>query len=563
MVVLPGDSPALRKARGAFFTPEPIADHLASWAVRGDPHSTVLDPTCGEAVFLLAAAKQLLQAGATPDEVGTRLFGIDLHQASLDSSATLLDTLGVSASFVCDDFFAVPTPDQLGSEIPLVDAVIGNPPFVRYQQHTGATRKLSTAAALRQGVRINGLASSWAASLVHSCGFLKPNGRLAMVLPAELLTVGYAEPIRRWLRNRFEKVHLVMFERLQFSDALEKVVLLLAEGSGGCDAFSLYHVEDSADLERVDPYTNWSVIPTTDSKWTDLLLPNRQRRVFKAVSDEFFVPLSRYGTPELGIVTGNNSYFTLTEGERINWGIGTNHLSKISPPGSKHFQGLTFSAKNWNDLRDSQAPVWLFRPDSSTTDVGVRKYIAFGEESGVQDAYKCRIRAPWWRPPTVPAPDFFFTYMSHRYPRLIQNTANVTFLNSMHGVRLNEGTPEHSKSMLPLLCLNSVTMLGAELFGRSYGGGILKMEPREASILPLPNDALLEVAWRELHPHRATLERQLRGGRWTDVVKRVDAAVLGAGAGLKESEIATLLQAARSLRARRMGREGDSSGASK
>ena len=63
-----------------------------------------------------------------------------------------------------------------------------------------------------------------------------------MVLPAELLSVHYAEPIRRWLRRRFSTVHLVMFERLQFEGALENVVLVLAQGTGGCDAFSLYHV---------------------------------------------------------------------------------------------------------------------------------------------------------------------------------------------------------------------------------------------------------------------------------------------------------------------------------
>src|SRR5207249_10417918 len=122
--------------------------------------------------------------------------------------------------------------------IPAVDAVIGNPPFVRYQQHVGEVRKASARAALHQGVRLSGLASSWAALAVHAGAFLKPDGRLAMVLPAELLTVAYAEPVRRWLRQRFGAVRIVLFERLQFHDALENVVLLMAEGTGGCDQFT-------------------------------------------------------------------------------------------------------------------------------------------------------------------------------------------------------------------------------------------------------------------------------------------------------------------------------------
>ncbi len=247
-VLLPGDSPELRKARGAFFTPLPIAEHLTTWAIRGDRNAKVLDPTCGEAVFLLGAGRRLKALGAQPSDLDQQVFGVDLHKDSLDEAMRLLEAEDLDAHLVPSDFFAVPTPHDEDSPVPLMDAVVGNPPFVRYQEHTGESRRLSVAAALRQGVRLNGLASSWAATLVHASSFLKPDGRLAMVLPAELLTVGYAEPIRTWLRKRFEKVNLVMFESLQFEDALEKVVLLLAEGTGGCEAFSLYAVDTAEDL---------------------------------------------------------------------------------------------------------------------------------------------------------------------------------------------------------------------------------------------------------------------------------------------------------------------------
>ena len=46
--------------------------------------------------------------------------------------------------------------------------------------------------------------------------------------------------------------------------------------------------------------------------------------------------------------------------------------------------------------------------------------------------------------------------------------------------------------------LNSVTLLGAELIDRAYGGGMLKLEPREAARLPLPSPALVESKARDL-----------------------------------------------------------------
>lgn len=549
------DQPLARKARGAFFTPPLIADYLAAWAVDEDPGARVLDPTCGESVFLRAAGMRLKAAGVREVGLSDQVFGVDLEQESVDRSERLLRDEGLDAHLLTGDFFDLPTPDQLGCPLPPMDAVIGNPPFVRYQEHKGNTRIRSAAAALAQGVRLSGLASSWAALVVHACGFLKPDGRLAMVLPAELLTVGYAEPIRRWLRQRFAAVHLVMFERLQFDDALEKVLLVIARGEGGCDAFSLMPVEDASDLESLKLFgpSHFTVAPAGAGKWTDLLLPIRQRQAFKRVVDQHFVPLKTYGSPELGTVTGANSFFALSESTRRQFSLKESQLVKISPPGTRHLKGLSFTPAAWERLRDTDEPVWLLHPESDDRSAGLRRYIAHGEAEGVPDAYKCRVRDPWWRPPTVSPPDLFFTYMSHRYPRLVRNTARASFVNSMHGVRLRPDAPANAAAALPLLCLNSVTMLGAEIYGRSYGGGVLKMEPREAASLPVPGPAAIKGATASLRSERAALDRQLRAGHWTGVVKRVDEVLLQQEVGLSAAEAMALHDAALALRERRIG----------
>jgi len=549
------DTAERRKARGAFFTPPAIADYLAAWAVDDDPEAKLLDPTCGEAVFLLSAGRRLKKLGRTASQLDEQLFGVDLHERSLNEAMALLEADDLDAHLVADDFFNVPTPLQLGSPLPLVDAVIGNPPFIRYQEHTGLTRKRSAEAAFAQGVRLSGLASSWAALVVHACGFLKPEGRLAMVLPAELLTVHYAEPIRRWLRSRFETVNLVLFEELQFADALEKVVLVIARGSGSCESFSLFHVRNAEELAELRPFNHFNVTPADEGKWTELLLPSKQRKLFRSVVEEHFVPLASYGSPELGTVTGANSFFALSEETRLAYKLSLEQVKPISPPGTRHLRGLSFTPGNWATLRDAGEPVWLLHPDPTKTTAGLRRYIEYGEELGVNEAYKCQVRTPWWRPPVVTAPDLFFTYMSHRFPRLISNGARATFVNSMHGVRLRPDAPSIAKSALPLLALNSVTMLGAEIFGRSYGGGVLKMEPREAAVLPMPSPTVLAAAWKHLKADRSSLDRQLRSGYWINVVKRVDEVLLRETLRLDAPAAAQLHEAARSLRERRMGRE--------
>lgn len=548
------DTAALRKARGAFFTPPAIADYFAAWAVGNDPHARVLDPSCGDGVFLLAAARRLQQLGRTQGELAEQVVGVDLHAPSLDDAREYLSAEGLAARLIQEDTFNLPTPAQLGCPLPEMDAVVGNPPFIRYQEHIGDARLRSASAALAQGVRLSGLASSWAALLVHACGFLKPDGRLAMVVPAELLTVHYAEPIRRWLRRRFAGVNLVMFERLQFEDALEKVILLVAHGSGGCESFSLYEVEDAADLADIRPFEHLNVTPANEGKWTDILLPLRQRQLFHRVKEDGFVSLGDYGSPELGTVTGANSFFAISESTRREYRIDERHLRRISPPGTRHLRGISFTRATWEALRDADERVWLLYPEEEM-EAGLRRYLAHGVDLGVPDAYKCRIRERWWRPPAVSVPDLFFTYMSHRYPRLIANTSGASFVNSMHGVRLRREAPRLAKAGLPLLTLNSVTMLGAELYGRSYGGGILKMEPREAAVLPVPGPKALARAWNVLKPERAKLDRQLREGIWTGVVKRVDEVLLHKTLDLSSQDVADIHEATLDLRARRLGRE--------
>lgn len=552
------DTPVLRKARGAFFTPPAIAEFLARFAIR-DRGARILDPTCGEAVFLLAAGERLRDLGANAADVERQLTGVDLHEPSLAASAKLLGADGFGARLVASDFFDLPSPAQLGDQIGWQDAVIGNPPFVRYQEHVGETRKKSVAAALAQGVRLSGLSSSWAATLVHSSGFLKPGGRLAMVLPAELLTVGYAEPVRRWLRQRFGAVNLFMFERLQFRDAEEQVVLLVAHGEGPCDSFCVVQVDDAEDLADLHPGDPVGANPAAEGKWSDLALSLDERRLYKRVR-ALMTPLSAYGRPELGTVTGSNDFFTLSDADRRRWKIPKKDLIPVSPPGTRHLAGLEFGRVEWEDLRAGKGRVWMLYPESDVVAPGLARYLKHGEDRGIPEAYKCSIRDPWWRPPAVPAPDLFFTYMSHRFPRLISNTSGATLVNSMHGVRLMDDAPPETQDALPLLVLNSATMLGAEIEGRAYGGGILKMEPREAAALPVPAPAQLRSAWKALRERRGEFNAALLRGEWWIVVAEVDRVLLGDVMKLSADEVVAIRDAATVMRVRRTRQTEDHGG---
>jgi adenine-specific DNA-methyltransferase len=547
-VTTAADTPALRKARGAFFTPAQLARYAVDWAVRSAGDS-VLEPSCGEAAFLSAAAVRLGELG----EGSGRLHGVELHAASARTARRLVAATGRRAEVTVADFLTLPPR-------PAYDAVVGNPPFVRYQDFSGEARARGREAALRAGVNLTRLASSWAAFTVHAALFLKPGGRLALVLPAELLSVNYAAEVRSYLMRRFGRVRLVLFTERVFPGVLEEVVLLLAEGEGGTDHCELLQVRDVAELVAGPAPAGVSTWRprADDAKWTSALVPGPALEMYSHVlTDPGVTTLHTWGETTLGAVTGNNRYFTLSPRQAEAAGLVPEaDLLPLSPPGSRHLRRLKLTALDRRELGAAGRAVWLFRPHDGTPSAAARAYIEVGERLGVPAAYKCRVRAPWWRVPVVPPADLLLTYMNADTPRLSANPAKVHHLNSVHGVYLRPGVRELGRA-LPLASLTSLTLLGAETVGRAYGGGMLKLEPREADRLPMPAPALVRAQRDDLLAVLPDVEAALAGGRLLDAVALVDDVLLVRGLGLRRREVAVLAAARELLAGRRSARSGD------
>jgi hypothetical protein len=355
---------------------------------------------------------------------------------------------------------------------------------------------------------------------------------MGLVLPAELLSVNYAADIRRFLLQRFEKVQLVMFEERVFPGVLEEVVLLLAEGAGPASHFQLSQVRNLADLETQNGLTStWTPLDVGD-KWTPALLPAEAFKAYVEFADRgAFHKLQAWGETTLGMVTGNNRYFALTTDQARELKLDSEELLRISPPGSRHLRGLTLTTRAWNRLAEEGSRCLLFYPNADHPSAAASRYIVQGEDLDVNQAYKCRVRKPWYRVPFVPPPDLFLTYMNHDTPRLVANSGRLHYLNSVHGLFLRPEHRELGADLLPVAALNSLTVLGAEMVGRAYGGGMLKLEPKEADRLPVPSSALVEAASLELRALRPSLSTKLRQRDLLGAIKLVDRILLAGHAG--------------------------------
>lgn len=125
------------------------------------------------------------------------------------------------------------------------ECAAGNPPFIRYQTFKGEVRSRAINLCAGLGADFSGLASSWAPFLVVAASLLKPGGRMAFVVPAEIGHAPYAAPLLEYLVSRFRTVHIVAVRTKLFPELSEDCWLLYANGFEGQTQEIRFSVLDS------------------------------------------------------------------------------------------------------------------------------------------------------------------------------------------------------------------------------------------------------------------------------------------------------------------------------
>ena len=540
---------------GAFYTDARVAEFLVRWALRSHA-DTVADPSFGGGVFLRAACQHVYALGGQPAD---RVYGVELDADAHQSTSRLLQReWGLPpANLVRNDFFRTRT-------LPCgqVTAVVGNPPFIRYQSFRGKQRERALARASEAGVSLSRLASSWAPFLVHAVQMLCPGGRLAMVVPAELGHAGYALPILGHIARQFSQATLLTFRRRLFPDLSEDTMLLLAEGKGnGCGSIELRDLANVEELEELSIQAAYQISDTVPMdtaeiarghhRLTEYLLPRAARTLYRSLlGHSFTTHLGALADVGIGYVSGANSFFHLTEEQARFLGIPRDLLKKAVVRG-RDLRGVCLTERDW--LASGGQHLLHVTSDRPLEDA-LLAYLKTGEGSGIHMRYKCRTRAPWFSVPHVYRPDALLSYMGGSRQRLVLNEVGAVAANGLHVIRLrpNAGIPLHT---MAATWLTSFTSLSCEIEGHALGGGMLKLEPSEAARVALAvPESVTEGDCARLVEEADCMVRE---GNETGAQHLADQVILRQGLGLTEAECRLLREAHEALRARRMSRGGD------
>jgi adenine-specific DNA methylase len=526
------------KLRGGYYTPTDLALFLTRWVMKREP-KTILEPSCGDGVFLEALS--LAGAGAA------QITALELDAVEAAKATIRARDLAAEAEVLSTDFLGWAL-TELRDGGKRFDAVVGNPPFVRYQYLPPAFQSLSEEIFAKFRCRFTKHTNAWVPFILASMALLKPGGRLAMVVPAEIIHVLHAQSLRTFLGEVCSRLVIVDPEEIWFEDTLQGAVLLMAEKKLNPSDFSqglgLVPVR-GRDFLNEDPEALFNrPIPingrTVEAKWTRAFLDIEVRRLLDKI--EALPSVRRFADiadVDVGIVTGANKFFLVNDDDVKRFG-----LEPWAHPmfgRSEHCPGVIYDKKQHKANGKAGLPsnfLW-FPNDEAGRDPKVAAYVKLGESQQLNTRYKCRIRKPWYTVPSVYSSQIGMLKRSHDAPRLILNKAGAYTTDTAYRIKSLLLPAEELVGSF----MNPLTALSAELEGRTYGGGVLELVPSEIERLLIPVPALGQVDVNEL-------DRAVRSSS-------MDAVLLGYGTrvlkhvGLSDSECAMLGDAWSKLRNRR------------
>jgi adenine-specific DNA-methyltransferase len=543
------------KLRGGYYTPKPIADFICKWAIR-NAEERVLEPSCGDGNFIEAAIQRFLEIGLAQNDLFGHIQGVELMEVEAIKAKSRAESYGLnSTTIVNSDFFRF---IHHLPESTRYDVVIGNPPFIRYQNFPEKHRNLAITLMSEIGIIPNKLTNIWVPFLVIAATRLSSKGRLGMVIPAELFQVKYAADTRVFLSKYFPRITIVTFTRLVFEGIQQEVVLLLCEKevseNPGIRVVELDSLDALAklDIEKIQQAPVKAIDHSTE-KWTKYFLETSEIELLRQTkADERIKSCGSYMQVDVGIVTGRNDFFMLNAKQVDELQLGE-HVQKVVSK-SPQLKGIRFKSEDFDSNSVDQTHTHLFVPPNLPFDelpIKCQQYIRFGEEMGFDTGYKCKIRKRWYITPSLSKPDGFALRQVNEFPKLVSNLADASSTDTIHRVRFDNGI---DSELAVVSFLNSLTFAFSEILGRSYGGGVLTFEPTEIEEIPLPmliNRGSLDFD---------KIDRLMREKKIIEVLDMVDKALLIDQMGYSEKQVQEFRSIWKKLSNRRIGRKQKANG---
>lgn len=481
-----------RNKMGQFSTPFPLALDIMRRMSELCPRHDIsfLEPAFGTGVFLSAFIEVY---GHSPH----RTLGFEIDQHYCNPSGTLWRDSG--AELRCCDFLRQ-SPDMK------FDVLITNPPYSRHHHIDPETKlRLQKDILTETGIKISGLAGLYCYFIMLSTKWLKAGGFSCWLIPCEFMDVNYGSSVKKYLLNNVELIQIHRFSpsESKFTDALvSSCIVIFKNQHPSADNNVIFssgtNIHKPERLRRV-----MASSLSADAKWT---------RFFScATADNTLnrgATLGDYFTVKRGIATGGNDFFILNEEEAKQRKIPDQFLRPVLPS-PRYVKSNRIESKNGIPSLDRREFLFSCNLDEESLRRNwqdVWQYICEGRERGIANGYICSRRTPWYScekresaPIVVPymgrgsADGRLFRFILNESDAITTNVYLMLYPKKQFAKQLGD------KSVLKAVwqSLNDIPPEKLVSGGRTYGGGLHKLEPNE--LMQLPATEYVQGFGRHIH----------------------------------------------------------------
>lgn len=532
-----------QKLRGIYYTPNQLAVAMIKIFSHDSSIKKVLEPSCGDGVFIDAIYNSALFSNL---EI---LKAVEIQVEEVQKVKQNYKNIN-NISIEQGDFFQYYEDNYIKEKF---DLIVGNPPYIRYQYLTVEQRQIQSEILKSHGMKSNKLINAWVGFIVACVQMLTENGKIMFVLPAELLQVAYAEDLRLYLVNNFSAITLITFSELVFPNIEQEVIVFIGEKDTKEKGIRIYKMDNLDMFDTIDYKANgYRKMLHAKEKWTKYFTSNEDIELIQRIkNDERFQSFGDIGTINVGITTGNNSYFTVDKKTVEKYHLQNTVLPLIGR--SSHAHGINFTYEDWTQNVNKNAKAYLVSFQDKNLDelpASYAEYIHNGETLDQHLGYKCSIRNRWYVVPSIWIPDAFFLRRNNLFPKFVLNKCDAVSTDTMHRIKFNDGV---EAKLIQLSYYNSVSFAFTEICGRSYGGGVLEILPSELSKIVLP--IINNYSKDKLNELLDYIDSNIRNKTDIEIIlDKMDNEILINALGMDSNECYQFRKIWRKLQQRRLGR---------
>mgnify|MGYP001770749857 CR=1 FL=1 len=464
-----------RKGLGQIFTPAPIAEFMASWGLLDNDVKEILDPGVGTGIFISRIAKFL----KNKDE-NIRIIGIDMDPLLLNAAYI---RIAIENKSILNKLTLIKGDYLLWEPITKFDLVISNPPYIKFH---GYDRKVIDYLSTKFNLRLTKLANIYALFMIKSLSELRDGKKAVFITPSEYLYTGYGEIVKEFILKDFTIIGLILvgLENSVFKEVMTTgLITLIRRGRAAANHEVLFiNAEGITNLDLTILSKPLRKVPqlrlNPHDKWLKYFFNESLNQYLSKLK-----PLSSIAIVKRGIATGYNEFFTLDEKTIQKYKIPLKCLKPVISK-AKHSPYYDFTINDWERLKQIGEPVYLLYCFTLNPPEELKEYLNYGVRLGVPNRYLTSHRKRWWWvEKRDPAPILALVFSRERM-RFVYNKAQVLSLTPFHLIYPKFKDEVMLKALLAYLNSNIGKEI-ATIYGRIYGTGLRKVEPRDLEKLPV------------------------------------------------------------------------------